>query len=135
MFHETVIRVRYAETDAMGVAHHAAFLVWFEEARTGLCRAAGIVYRELEARGLMLPVVEILCRYRRPLRYDDEVVIQTTVMSLTRRNIRFRYQVRSEGLLYAEGQTYHVVIDSTTRRPTTFPADVLDVLQRWAAAT
>src|SRR5438128_3535913 len=102
MFYDCETRVRYAETDAMGVAHHAAYLVWFEEARTGLCREAGVVYRELEARGILLPVVEVVCRYRKALRYDDAVVIRATVAALTRRSIRFRYEVRSEGDLCAE---------------------------------
>jgi acyl-CoA thioester hydrolase len=125
MSHETEIRVRYAETDAMGIAHHAAYLVWFEEARTALCREAGVVYRDLEIRGLLLPVVEITCRYRRPLHYDDILVIRTTVSHVSRRSIRFRYALFRHGELCAEGDSYHIPIDCATRRPATFPTEVL----------
>lgn len=130
-FHETEIRVRYAETDAMAVVHHAAYLVWFEEARTEYCRAAGVVYRDLEDRGLLLPVVEISCRYRRPLLYDDCVTVRVALLALTRRSVRFRYEVRRDGELCAEGETHHLVTDRITRRPAAFPPETLTLLRRF----
>jgi acyl-CoA thioester hydrolase len=131
MYHDTEIRVRYAETDAMGIAHHAAYLVWFEEARTEMCRAAGIRYRELEDQGFLLPVVEIVCRYRRPLHYDDALVIRTSVAALTRRSLRFRYEVHRDAELCAEGESYHIVTDRATRRPCAFAPATLALLRRW----
>jgi len=78
-FSESRVRVRYKETDQMGIAHHSNYVVWFEIGRTDLCRAAGFPYTEIEARGRILVVTEITCRYRKPYRYDDEVVIRTSV--------------------------------------------------------
>src|SRR5690349_7628269 len=78
VFVESRLRVRYKETDQMGIAHHANYIVWFEIGRTDLCRAVGFPYRDIEARGYILVVTETQCRYRVPYRYDDEVVIRTS---------------------------------------------------------
>lgn len=78
---ETEIRVRYAETDAMGVVHHAAYLVWFELGRTEYTRAAGLPYREVESGGIRLVVVEATARFHRPARYDDVVLVRTATRS------------------------------------------------------
>ena len=75
---ESRLRVRYKETDQMGIAHHANYIVWFEIGRTDLCRATGFPYNEIESRGFILVVTDIQCRYRMPFRYDDEVVIRTS---------------------------------------------------------
>src|SRR5204863_4018597 len=75
--HRTHIRVRYAETDQMGVVYYANYFVWFEVARTDLLRTLGWTYREMEASGVMLPVIEAHCEYRRPARYDDEIEVRT----------------------------------------------------------
>src|ERR1044072_8730494 len=85
MYVESRTRVRYKETDQMGIAHHSNYVVWFEIGRTDLCRASGITYREIEERGRLLVVVEIGCRYRTPFRYDDEVIIHTSVAEAPRR--------------------------------------------------
>jgi len=86
---ESRTRVRYKETDQMGIAHHSNYVVWFEIGRTDLCRSTGITYREIEERGRLLVVVEIRCRYMTPYRYDDEVLIRTSVAEAGSRMLRF----------------------------------------------
>ncbi len=113
----TEIRVRYAETDAMGIAHHTAYLVWFEAGRTEYTRAMGMPYRQVEQDGTRLVVVEAHCRYHQPARYDDVVVVRTTVRALTRATVTFAYQVRrraDDGLL-VEGYTVHAATDTAGR--------------------
>ena len=121
---ETPVRVRYAETDKMGVVYHANFLVWFEVGRTDLCRQCGFSYRDLETEDdAHLMVVEARVRYRRPARYEDDLVVRTRVAAFARRTLRFAYEVTraSTGDLLAEGETVHVVTTSDGR-PRSFPA-------------
>jgi acyl-CoA thioester hydrolase len=124
---ESRTRVRYAETDQMGIAHHANYIVWFEIGRTDLCRATGMPYTEIERRGALLVVVEIGCRYRIPFRYDDEVVIRTIVGEAASRRMRFDYELRhaTTGILHASGHSTHVWTDKVTRRPVTADRDVI----------
>jgi acyl-CoA thioester hydrolase len=113
---ETEIRVRYAETDAMGVVHHAAYLVWFEVGRTEYTRAAGLPYREVESRGVRLVVVEAGLRLHAPARYDDRVVIRTAVDAVSKATLTFIYEARrADGTLLAEGRTVHAATDLTGR--------------------
>lgn len=116
-WHETKIRVRYAETDAMGVVHHANYLVWFELGRSELCRSKGFSYREMERDGALLVVAEAYCRYKAPAFYDDEITIRTKVEELKSRTMRFVYQVfrESDQTILAEGETMHVVTDSNKK--------------------
>jgi acyl-CoA thioester hydrolase len=117
-WHETVIRVRYAETDRMGVVYHANYLVWFEIGRTEFCRARGFAYRDLEEQeNAYLVVAECYCRYKAPAYYDDELVIRTHITELRRRSLRFGYEITrlSDGQIIAEGETGHVVTDSAGR--------------------
>ena len=93
----TTLRVRYAETDRMGVAYYANYLVWFEVARADLMRTLGWTYREMEESGVFLPVIDAHCEYLRSARYDDEVVIETTGGILSPVRIEFRYTVRVAG--------------------------------------
>lgn len=114
---EVTLRVRYAETDQMGVAYHSNYLVWFEVGRTNFCRFCGFTYAELEDQGIYLPVVEVHCRYRKPLRYDQEFSVLTHIKELRRRFISFGYIVQSadgDGPI-AEGETRHVVTDREGR--------------------
>lgn len=113
------VRVRYKETDQMGIAHHANYFPWFEIGRTDLCRAVGISYREIEESGFLLVVTEIGCRYRIPFRYDDEVVIRTGVTTASSRAMRFAYELRdgSGEVLHASGFSTHLWLDRETRRP------------------
>src|SRR3954452_14247706 len=97
MYVESRTRVRYKETDQMGIAHHSNYVVWFEIGRTDLCRATGVTYREIEERGRLLVVVEIRCRYQTPYHYDDEVLIRTSVSEAGSRMMRFTYELRDGG--------------------------------------
>jgi acyl-CoA thioester hydrolase len=117
-WHETAVRVRYAETDQMGMVYHANYLVWFEIGRTEYCRARGFAYREMEERGeSYLVVAESYCRYKAPAYYDDELVVRTHVTELRRRSVRFGYEIirAATGQIIAEGETGHVVTDRQGR--------------------
>ncbi len=102
-------RVRYAETDAMGIAHHSSYVVWMEMGRTEFMRAHGFTYRELEDMGVLLPVIELNVRYRQAARYDDQLRISTWVEELSRTRIRLAYRIERapDGQLLAEGFTLH----------------------------
>lgn len=117
----------------MGIAHHANYVVWFEIGRTDLCRETGFPYTAIEARGFILVVTDVQCRYRIPFRYDDEVVIRTSVAELGSRSIRFAYELY-DGTgteLRASGTTSHIWLDEKTRRPTRADDDVLRAFQAW----
>jgi acyl-CoA thioester hydrolase len=113
----STIRVRYAETDQMGIAHHAEYLAWFEVGRTDLLRQTGRTYRELEADGLRLPVIGISVRYFRPAYYDDLLEVRTELTELGGARMGFSYEVRrsgTEGPL-ATGSTEHATVDAQGR--------------------
>jgi acyl-CoA thioester hydrolase len=102
---EITIRVRYAETDRMGLLHHANYLVYFEQARTELLRSRGLAYRDLEDQGYLLVLTRVQVRYRSPARYDDLLTIRTTVVRTTAVKIEHRYEVFRGDQLLAEGET------------------------------
>jgi len=109
--YETRVRVRYAETDQMGVVYYANYFVWMELGRTELCRSAGIRYKDMEmGDGIFLAVAEASCRYSCPARYDEEVVIRTRIAEFRTRTVRFEYEMRSgeDGRKLAAGSTLHV---------------------------
>jgi len=110
---ETPIRVRYAETDAMGIAHHSAYVVWFEAGRSDYMRQRGSSYAEFEAKGYGLPVTELDARFVRPAFYDEMVVVRTKLHSLRSRKLTFEYEVVREGTgeLLASGHTSHICVD------------------------
>ena len=115
---ETRLRVRYAETDQMGVAYHSNHLIWFEVGRVELMRQMGFSYRDMERdEDRFIAVAELKCRYRAPARYDEEVVVRTRLKHVRKSVIVFSYElVRAEGgELLAEGETAHVVTDSEMR--------------------
>ncbi len=116
------VTVRYAETDAMGVVHHAVYPVWFEIARTDYIKGVGMSYREMEENGVMLPVTGISCRYHAPAKYDDTLVIKAVVSRLTPARIEFYYTVTKKGeqQVLCEGTSSHGFVDSTTFRPLNF---------------
>ncbi len=128
------IRVRYAETDQMGIVHHSAYVVWLEEARTRLLEEAGLPYHELEAKGLFFPVTELFLRYHRPLRYGETASIEVRVSEVKSRRVAFAYRVlRPEGTLAAEGKTVHVPQDAGGRA-VRLPPSIFDTLRRIAEA-
>lgn len=109
--HEIEIRVRYQETDAMGLLHHDNYFTYFEMGRTELLRAAGIAYREMEAQGLFVVVVEIRCRYRRPARYDDLLRLRTRVTRVTAAKIEHQYELFRGQELLATGNSVLACVD------------------------
>jgi acyl-CoA thioester hydrolase len=112
---ETTIRVRYAETDRMGLLHHANYPVYFEQARTELLRSFGLAYRDLEDQGYFLVLTRLEVRYRRPAHYDDVLVIRTTVARTTSVRIDHTYEVFRDGQLIAEGSTTLACLDAEGR--------------------
>ena len=117
----------------MGIAHHANYLVWFEIGRTDLCRATGISYAEIEARGFLLVVSDISCRFRVPYRYDEEVLMRTSVASCGSRIMQFAYDLwdATGSTLHAKGSSSHVWLDRVTRRPVRMPGDVMAAFEPW----
>jgi acyl-CoA thioester hydrolase len=124
----STLRVRYAETDKMGVVYYANYLVWFEVARTDLLRSLGWSYREMEHAGISLPVIEAHCEYVKPARYDDEIEIRTEGRMLSPIRMEFQYQVfrKTDQLLAATGKTVHAALD-TTGKPCRLPQRVREV--------
>jgi acyl-CoA thioester hydrolase len=116
---EATVRVRYAETDKMGVVYHANYLVWFEVGRVEFLRQLGFSYKEMEEQdGCCIAVVDARCRYKAPARYDDEIVIRTHLKNVRESLVHFGYELlrSSDGLLLAEGETTHVVIDREMKK-------------------
>lgn len=106
--HETEIRVRYQETDNMGVVYYANHFVWFEVARTEYLRSHGISYRELEKKGFYLMVANASCRYKSPARYDDIVKVHSWVSEIKNSSLKFEYKLYVEDRLIATGESVHV---------------------------
>lgn len=125
------LEVRYAETDAMGIVHHANYLVWFELARTHLCRQTGQTYAEIERGGHRLTVTGVDVRYRRPTRYGEAVTVSASIERLGSRGLSFAYQVRDGDHILATGTTQHVWIDAAGR-PCRIPAHLEPSFRRLA---
>jgi acyl-CoA thioester hydrolase len=127
---ETRIRVRYAETDQMGVVYHANYLVWFEVGRVELIRQMGLDYKSMEAEGYAIAVVEATVRYKAPARYDDELIVKTRIDHVRGSIIRFVYGVHraSDDVLLCEGATTHILVDRTMKR-TTMPQRYAEVFR------
>jgi acyl-CoA thioester hydrolase len=125
----STVRVRYAETDKMGVVYYAHYFVWFEIGRTEWLRETGWTYRAMEADGLALPVIESHCEYKLGARYDDELEIRTGARLVSPVRLAFDYQVvrRADDAAIASGYTVHVTIDAAGR-PTRLPARVRGLL-------
>jgi acyl-CoA thioester hydrolase len=120
------LRVRYDEIDGMGVVHHPNFLIYFEIARTEYMRDAGIRYADLERRGFLLVVTGATARYHANVRYDDEIVIRTTVAELGRATIRFSYTIEDiQGRLLCDGTTEHCCVGPDTMKPIRLPPEIL----------
>jgi acyl-CoA thioester hydrolase len=124
----STIRVRYAETDKMGVVYYANYLVWFEVARAELLRSLGWSYREMERDGVTLPVIEAHCEYHRPAKYDDEIEVRTEGRMLSPVRMEFLYQVvrREDQTLSASGRTVHAAVNPQGR-PCRLPLRIREV--------
>jgi acyl-CoA thioester hydrolase len=122
------VRVRYAETDQMGVVYHANYFVWFEVGRADLLRAAGWTYREMEAEGMLLVVIEAHCNFKQPARYDDELEVRTSGELMSSVRVAFSYEIVrcADGQSLATGRTVHASIDRDGR-PSRLPDRVRDL--------
>jgi acyl-CoA thioester hydrolase len=115
---ETTVRVRYAETDQMGVVYHGNYFTWFEVGRVELCRQLGFEYKQMESEDdSYIVVAEAHCRYKRPARFDDELLVRTRLLSSQRRTVKFGYEIlhKTSGELLATGDTVHVICDRLGR--------------------
>jgi acyl-CoA thioester hydrolase len=112
-YYDNEIRIRYAETDQMGVSYYANHFIWFEESRTEYFRARGLLYTDFEKQGFFLPVVEAHCRYHAPTRYDDLIFVRTWISEIKRTSLRFSYEIRNKknNELVSEGHTIHVFVN------------------------
>lgn len=119
-------RVRYGETDQMGVAYHGSYAQWFEIGRTHYCKSKGVVYRELEKMGYGLVVVELFVNYKRPLRYDDEFEIHTTIEEINKKMIKFGYRIIKDNEICAIGYTKHLFISISSFKSTQAPENVIN---------
>ena len=115
------LRVRYAESDQMGIVYNAHYLTWFEIGRTEWMRSSGISYRAVEERGFNLPLVEATFRLRASIRYDDLITVETWIARLRSRMIVFSYRIVSGTTVVAEGSTDHVCVRASDRRSVAFP--------------
>lgn len=115
--HDTRFRVRYAETDQMGVVYYANYLVWMEIGRVELVRSRGFDYKDLEQEGFYLSVIEANCRYLHPARYDQEIIVRTEVVKSSSRIVEFGYEIRSAepDRLLTEGSTRHIWLNREWR--------------------
>jgi acyl-CoA thioester hydrolase len=122
------VRVRYAETDKMGVVYYANYFVWFEVARADLLRSLGWSYREMEHEGVSLPVIEANCQYHKGARYDDELDVKTQGRLLSPVRMEFTYEVvrRADAALAASGRTVHAAV-APDGRPCRLPARIREV--------
>ena len=128
---ETRIRVRYAETDQMGVVYHANHFIWFEVGRVELMRQFGFSYKDMESEDdCFIAVVDAQCRYKAPVHYDDEVTVRTHLKHVREKVIRFGYELRGAGTgeLLAEGETTHIVADSRMK-PRALPEKYMKVFR------
>jgi len=116
---EARMRVRYAETDQMGVVYHANYFVWFEIGRVELLRQLGFSYRDMEQKdGCGIAVIDARCRYKAPARYDDEVIVRTHLKYIRESLVQFEYELvrANDGTLLAEGDTKHIVVDAEMKK-------------------
>ena len=127
---ETKIRVEYHHTDQMGIVHHSNYIKFFEVARTEWLRAVGLTYKEMERRGVMMPIVDVSVRYKQPAYYDELISVTAIVDELPMARMCFKYEIRGEdGREIAYGSTTLGFIDSTTRRPQRAPLWLMEVLE------
>ncbi len=124
----TPVRVRFADTDAQGIAHNAAYLVWFEVARVEYLRAFAGGYQALRDHGIEAIVLESHCRYRLPVRFDEELVVHTRCLGLRGSRFRYEYAITRGEEIVADGHTEHACVDATTMRPTRVPAWLVEAI-------
>ncbi len=131
LVNETRLRVRYAETDQMGVAYHSNHFIWFEVGRVELLRQMGFSYKDMEQNdNCHMPVVDARCRYRVPAVYDEEIIVRTHLKNVRESVVRFGYELRraTDGRLLATGETMHIAVDSE-KKITSFPEKYMKALR------
>ena len=128
---EERIRVRYGETDQMGHAYYANYLLWFEQARGAWCRDRGFTYKGIEESGYKLPVVEVWVRYRGEIKYDDTIRIDIHLAEIKRSSMKFEYEIVNEttGKSCTEGYSWHVLVEDGMKA-VAIPSDIRDLLMR-----
>ena len=128
----TEYRVTFSDTDAMGVVYYANYFHWFEIGRTEFFRSLGIPYKELDARGFVTPVAEAYCKFIKPARYDEVLLIDTLVSEFKRATIRFEYSViqKKDGLKLAEGYTVHAFLNKQDGKIVRIPEYIMDALKK-----
>ena len=131
----TEVEVRYAETDQMGVVHHANYLIWFELARTRLCTLSGFHYQQIEDLGYHLMVTSCQVEYRRGARYGETLAIEAWLAELASRRLRFAYEVKRGSELLATGLTEHVWVDAVSGRLRRTPEPLREPFERLAASS
>lgn len=134
---EITVRARYAETDAMGVVHHASYIVWLEEGRTELFRSIGLPYSAIEAAGYYVLLTDLQARYLGAARYDDQVIVRAELADVRSRQVVFGYALHHArtGAPILTARTEHVLVARATGKPTRFPPDLLARLQQSLGAT
>ncbi len=127
--HTTELKVRYAETDKMGIVYYANYLVWFEVGRTEYLLAEGLDYRNVEKEGFYMAVVESFCAYKAPARYGDSIIVQTWPSDVKNSSLKFNYKVlrKDDDILLEEGYTTHVMIDKNVK-PRKIPENIRKIL-------
>ena len=131
VFAESRVRVRYAETDQMGVVYHSNYFIWFEIGRVELMRQLGFPYRDIEQNdGLFIAVADARCRYKAPARYDDEVIVRTHLKNVRESLVNFGYELirAADGMILAEGETTHIVTDKQMK-PARLPEKYLQAFR------
>lgn len=128
MIYSAQIRVRYTETDQMGFSHHSSYLPWLELARIEYLRESGYSYKELEKRGVLMPVVDIHCSYRAPAFFDDVLKIDTWISELKKMKVKFEYKIfNQDGKLLTEADSLLICVGSDGK-PYSMPSDIYEVL-------
>jgi acyl-CoA thioester hydrolase len=129
---KTEVRVRYADTDQMKVVYHGKYLEYFELGRSALIRSLGMPYPELEARGILLPVVEVFAKYRKPARYDEHLTIESSVAALPQATLKIEYKIFgiNESDLLVEGYTVHSFLNASSGKPIRVPLFFAQILEK-----
>ncbi len=130
MSHQISFRVRYGETDQMGVVHHGNYALYFEMARIEWLRDLGVSYKEMEENGIALPVVNLTVKYRKPLYYDDELTVTTRLKELPSASIKFEFEIQNQfGELCSSAEVTLVFLNNLTRKPMRCPRELLERIQ------
>lgn len=128
-FIDVSVRVKYADTDKFGIVYYGNYAIFFEKARTEYLRERGFTYKELEEKGYHLPVVEFHTKYFKPARYDDLLIIRTSIEEIKSRSVVFSYEVFKENEKIAQGKTYHICVNSDNK-PISLPQSFINLLRR-----